>query len=54
MIIALKFVVNYKSLGLEESFQGTYFGHVFSNAYQYDTIKEKVCKNLKNVSIKFA
>jgi hypothetical protein len=51
MIIALKFVVNYKSLGLKESFQGTYFGHVLSKAYQYDTIKEKVCKNLKNVSI---
>jgi hypothetical protein len=52
MIIPLKFVENYKSLSLEESFQGIYFGHVFSKAYQYDTIKEKVCKILKYVSIK--
>jgi hypothetical protein len=27
---ALKFVVKCEALGLEESFQGTYFGHVFS------------------------
>jgi hypothetical protein len=54
MIIPLKFVVNYKSFSLEESFQGIYFQHSFSKAYQYDTIKEKVGKNLKYVSIKSA
>ncbi len=34
---ALKFVVKCEALGLEESFQGTYFGHGFSKAYQYAT-----------------
>jgi hypothetical protein len=33
MTIALKVVVNCESFGLEESFQGTCFGHVFSKAY---------------------
>jgi hypothetical protein len=33
MIIALKAIVNYEYIGLEESFQGTCFGHVFSKAY---------------------
>jgi hypothetical protein len=28
--IALKCIINYKSLGVEESFQGTCFGHTFS------------------------
>ncbi len=37
MIIALKVVVNYECLGLEESFKGTCFGHVFSKACQYGT-----------------
>jgi hypothetical protein len=32
MTIALKAIVNYESLGLENSFQGTCFGHVFSKA----------------------
>jgi hypothetical protein len=41
MISALKFVINYKYLGIEESFQGTCFGHAFSKACQYDTIEEK-------------
>jgi hypothetical protein len=52
MTIALKIVVNYESFGLEESFQGTCFGHDFSKACQYGTVKEKVCKNLKYISIK--
>jgi len=30
--IALKDVVNYESFGLEKSFHGTCFGHVFSKA----------------------
>ncbi len=52
MTIALKNVVNYESLYLEQSFQGTCFGHDFSMAFQYGTTKEKVCKDLKYVSIK--
>jgi len=28
--IALKCIIYYKSLGVKESFQGTYFGHTFS------------------------
>jgi hypothetical protein len=43
---ALKFVVKCEALGLEESFQGTYFGHVFSKAYQYVTTNEIFCRSL--------
>ncbi len=32
MTIALKFVVSCDNLGLEEPFQGTYFGHTMSKA----------------------
>jgi hypothetical protein len=34
-----------KAFGLDESFQGTCFGHVFS-------INDKICRNLSFVSIK--
>ncbi len=54
MTSVLKSIVNCESFGLEQSFQGTRFGHVFSKACQYGTTKEKVYKNLKYVSIKFA
>jgi hypothetical protein len=54
MTTTIKFVVNCEILVLEESFNGTYFGHAFSKTYQYVTAEEKVCKNLKIVSIKFA
>jgi hypothetical protein len=49
MIIALKFVVKCEVLGL-----GFCFSHVFSKACQYATTDQKVCRNLKFVSIKFA
>jgi hypothetical protein len=52
MTIVLKYVVNCEVLGMEESFQGTCFGHAFSKACQYRTTKEKVCKNLKHIYIK--
>jgi 5'-3' exonuclease len=52
MTITLKAIVNYESFDLEESFQGTCFGHDFSMACQYGTTKEKVCKDLKYVSIR--
>jgi hypothetical protein len=48
----LKSVVKCETLGLEESFQGTCFGHVFSKVCQYATTDDKVCKNLKYVFIK--
>jgi len=54
MTIALKYFVKCEVLGLDESFQGTYFGHVFSMTSQYVTTNKKVCKNLKFVLIKFA
>jgi len=54
MTIALKFVVKCEVLGLDESYQGPCFGHAFSKACQYATTNEKVYKNLKFVSIKFA
>jgi hypothetical protein len=47
-----KFVVNCEVLGLEESFNGTYFGHAFSKTCQYVIAGKRVCKNLKYVSIK--
>jgi hypothetical protein len=37
MTTTLKFIVNYEVLGMEESFQGTCFGHAFSKACQYGT-----------------
>jgi hypothetical protein len=43
-----------EALGLEESFQGTCFGHVFSKAYQYATNDENFCIGLKYICIKFA
>ncbi len=49
---ASKFVFKCETLGFEESFQGTCFGHVFSKVCQYATIDGKVCKSLKYVSIK--
>jgi hypothetical protein len=39
-------------LAYNKAFQGIGFGHTFSKACQYDTTKEKVCKNFKYVSIK--
>jgi hypothetical protein len=54
MTSAFKFVMKCEGLGLEESFQGTCFGHVFSKAYQYATNDEKVCMGLKYISINFA
>jgi len=52
MTIALKSIVKCEIFHLDESFQGACFGHVFSKACQYVTTNEKVCKNLKFVSIK--
>jgi len=52
MTIALKYIVKCEIFRLDESFQGACFGHVFSKACQYVTTNEKVCKNLKFVSIK--
>jgi hypothetical protein len=51
MTTILKSIVGWDMLGLEESFQGIYFGHAFSKAYQYVTIGNKVCKYLQHVSI---
>ncbi len=54
MTITFKSIVNCEILGLEESFNGIYFGHAFSKTYQYVIIEKKVCKSCKIVSIKFA
>jgi hypothetical protein len=51
MIVMLKFVVNCEYLGIKKSFQDTCFGHAFSKACQYDIAEEKICRNLKYVSI---
>ncbi len=52
MSFVFKFVVNCETLCLQESFNGTCFGHVFFKACQYATIYEKVCKNIRYVFIK--
>jgi len=44
--------VNCEIFGMEESFQGTYFGHAFSKACQYGTIEKNIYKILKHISIK--
>jgi hypothetical protein len=54
MTSALKSVIKCEIFSLDESFQSVCFGHAFSKACQYATTKEKVCKNLKFVSIKYA
>jgi hypothetical protein len=51
MTLTLKFVLNYELLGLEVNFQGTCFGHALSQAYQYGTTNEKVCKSFRVVSL---
>ncbi len=52
MTLTLRFVVSYDILGLEESFNRSCFGHVFSKACQYGTTEKKVCKDMRFVSIK--
>ncbi len=52
MTFALKSIISCETLSLQESFNGTCFGHVFSKACQYATIDEKMCTNLMYVSIK--
>ncbi len=42
----LKSIVSCDILGLDESFQGTCFGHAFSKAWQHATTEEIFCKNL--------
>jgi len=46
------FEIDCEVLSLGESFQVTYFGNVLKKVYQYATTNEKVCKNLRFVSIK--
>jgi hypothetical protein len=39
MKILLKLIVNFETLGMVESFQGTCFGHAFPKACQYGIIE---------------
>ncbi len=50
--IVLKSIIKFEVLGLDQSFQGTCFGHGFLKTCQYVTINEKVCKNPQFISIK--
>jgi hypothetical protein len=52
MIFVLKYLVNCETLGLQQSFNDTCFGHVYSKAYQYAIINEKMYRSLIYVSIK--
>jgi hypothetical protein len=51
MTTALKSMVNYEVLSVEESFQGTCFGHAFFKPCQYGIAKEFIYKNLKHTYI---
>ncbi len=51
MTTTLNLIGNCDMSGLEESLQGTYFGHEFSKAYQYVITEEKFLK-IYDVSIK--
>jgi hypothetical protein len=44
MTMTLKFVVSFEILGLDESFQGTWFGHAFFKTCQYGTTKDFFAK----------
>jgi hypothetical protein len=48
---ALKSIMKCEALDLKESFQGTYFEHVFSKYCQYVINNEKVYKGFKYVFI---
>jgi len=52
MTFDLKYVVNCETIGLQESFNDTCFGHVYSKAYQYAIIDDKVYRSVRYVSIK--
>jgi len=52
MTLALRFIMSYDILGLEESFNGSCFGRVFFKACQYGATKKKVCKDMRFMSIK--
>ncbi len=52
MTTTLKSIMRCEVIGLDESFQTTCFGFFSSKVCQYVIIDEKVCKNLKFVSIK--
>ncbi len=52
LTVILKSMVDCEVLGMEKSFQGSCFGHLFYKACQYGTTKKKVCKNLRYASIK--
>jgi hypothetical protein len=54
MIIILRSIVTCETLGVMESFQGTYFGHAFFKACQYAIVGEKVSRALKCVFVKYA
>jgi hypothetical protein len=50
---ALKFIVKCEALDLKESFQGTYFEHVFFKSCQYVINNEKKYKGFKYVFTKY-
>jgi hypothetical protein len=52
MTIDLKFVMRCEILSLDESYQSTYFSHVFCNACQYVIIDKKDYKNFRFVFVK--
>ncbi len=54
MITILRSIVTCETLGVTESFQGTYFGHAFFKACQYVIVGEKVSRGFKYVFVRYA
>ncbi len=53
MITILKSTIKCEVLGLNESFEGTCFGHVFFKTCQFVTTNEKFCKKFQFIFIKY-
>ncbi len=53
MIIALKFIMSYANMGLDQSFQNIFLIHAFFRACQYVIVNEKQHRilNKKNVNL---
>jgi len=52
MAITLHSIIDYHLFKSQWIYEGTYYGHIMSKAYQYATNDEKVIASLKHVNVK--
>ncbi len=52
MATTLHSIINYEPLKIRRVYEGTWFGHMASKAYQYATNDEKKFDVLRNVNVK--